>query len=152
MLVIEGADADIQKRLPFTQAGLNVVFTDDMQPYRTRKVAVLNGAHTGNVLGAFLAGLETVGEMLADPDFSKFLKDMLLKEIVPTLKLPQQEKEEYAKVILERFANPFIRHELLSISLNSVAKWKVRVLPSLLSYIMEEGITPQASHPSPWPH
>ncbi len=143
LLVIEGADAGIQERLPFTQAGLNVVFTDDMQPYRTRKVAVLNGAHTGNVLGAFLAGLETVGEMLNDPDFSKFLKDMLLKEIVPTLKLPQQEKEEYAEVILERFANPFIRHELLSISLNSVAKWKVRVLPSLLSYIMEEGITPK---------
>ena len=63
-----------------------------MQPYRTRKVAVLNGAHTGNVLGAYLAGLETVGEMLEDQDFSVFLKDMLLKEIVPTLDLPEEEK------------------------------------------------------------
>ena len=63
--------------------------------------------------------------MLSDADFSVFLKDMLLTEIVPTLELPQEEKESYAKTILERFANPFIRHELLSISLNSVAKWKV---------------------------
>ncbi len=143
LLVVEGADSAIQQRLPFTQTGLNVVFTDDMQPYRTRKVAVLNGAHTGNVLGAYLAGLQTVGEMLADPDFSAFLKDMLLKEIVPTLDLPAESKVPYAEAILERFSNPFIRHELLTISLNSVAKWKVRVLPSLLAYIMKEGLTPK---------
>ncbi len=143
LLVVEGADKTIQKRLPFIEAGLNVVFTNDMQPYRTRKVAVLNGAHTGNVLGAHLAGLQTVGEMLADPDFSAFLKDMLLKEIVPILDLPAESKVPYAEAILERFSNPFIRHELLTISLNSVAKWKVRVLPSLLAYIMKEGLTPK---------
>ena len=143
LLVIEGADEEIQKQLPFVEAGLNVVFTDNMQPYRTRKVAVLNGAHTGNVLGAYLAGLETVGDMLEDQDFSVFLKDMLLKEIVPILDLPEEEKIAYAQAILERFSNPFIRHELLSISLNSVAKWKVRVLPSLLAYIMKEGLTPK---------
>ena len=143
LLVIEGADETIQKKLPFPEAGLNVIFTDDMQPYRTRKVAVLNGAHTGNVLGAYLAGLETVGEMLEDDDFSKFLKGMLLKEIVPVLDLPQDQKQSYAEAILERFSNPFIRHELLSISLNSVAKWKVRVLPSVLDYITKEGVTPK---------
>ena len=143
LLVIEGANAEIQQKLPLSQAGLNVVFTNDMQPYRTRKVAVLNGAHTGNVLGAHLAGLETVGEMLADPDFSVFLKDMLLKEIVPILDLPENAKTAYAEAILERFANPFIHHELLTISLNSVAKWKVRVLPSMLAYIMKEGLTPK---------
>lgn len=143
LMVVEGADEKVQEKFPFTRAGLNVVFTDDMQPYRSRKVAVLNGAHTGNVLGAHLAGLETVGEMMADKDFSVFLNDMLLKEIVPTLNLPEESKIAYAKAILERFSNPFIRHELLTISLNSVAKWKVRVLPSMLEYIMKEGVTPK---------
>ncbi len=138
LLVVEGADEKARDLIPFDKIGLNVVFTNNMQPYRTRKVAILNGAHTGNVLGAHLAGLDTVGEMLGDEDFSVFLKDMLLTEIVPTLELPQEEKESYAKTILERFANPFIRHELLSISLNSVAKWKVRVLPSLKKYVETE--------------
>ena len=69
-----------------------MIFTDDMQPYRTRKVAILNGAHTGSVLGAYLGGLDTVGEMLDDAEFSKFLKLMMLDEIVPVLDLPEEEK------------------------------------------------------------
>ena len=142
LLVIEGADKRVREMIPLDKAGLNVVFTDDMQPYRTRKVAILNGGHTGNVLGAYLGGLETVGEMLADEDYSAFLKGMLLDEIVPVLNLPDAEKKSYAEAILERFSNPFVRHELLTISLNSVSKWKVRVLPSLKKYIAKNNSVP----------
>ena len=131
--VIEGPK-HLADELPFTKAGLNVVWTDDLTPYRTRKVRVLNGAHTSSVLAAYLAGLDTVRDMVEDPVFGRFVRRAVFDEILPNVALPEAEKLAYAESVLERFLNPFIRHELLSISLNSVSKWKVRVLPSLLDY------------------
>ena len=103
-----------------------------MTPYRTRKVRVLNGAHTSTVPAAFLAGFQTVGEMMDDPDFGPLARRAVFDEILPQLQMDAQERESYADAVIERFLNPFIRHELISIMLNCVSKWKVRVLPSLL--------------------
>lgn len=141
--VIEGPK-HLAEELPFTQAGLNVVWTDDLTPYRTRKVRVLNGAHTASVLAAYLAGLDTVRDMVEDPVFGKFVQQAVFDEILPTVALPDGEKHAYAESVLERFRNPFVRHELLSISLNSASKWKVRVLPSLLDYAAVHGTVPPA--------
>ncbi len=121
----------IAAELPLAEAGLNVVWTDDLAPYRARKVRILNGAHTASALAAYLAGLDTVEEMTKDPQISIFLERVLLDEIVPRVPLPDPERRAYAATILERFANPFIRHELLSIALNSASKWRVRVLPTV---------------------
>lgn len=131
--VIEG-DKKYAEELPFTKIGLNVVWTDDVTPYKKRKVRILNGAHTMSVLAARLAGLETVGEMMNDEDFLKYINKGLFEEIIPTLDLPKDELESFANAVIERFKNPFIKHYLLSIALNSVSKFKVRVLPSLLEY------------------
>lgn len=139
--VIEGP-AHLSEEIPFHKAGLNVVWTDDMTPYRTRKVRVLNGAHTSTVPGAFLAGLNTVGEMMDDPDFGPLVRRAVFDEILPVLKMDAADKRGYAEAVLERFRNPFIRHELISITLNSVSKWKVRVLPSLLDSLAETGALP----------
>lgn len=141
--VIEGPQR-LAAEIPFHEAGLNVVWTDDMTPYRTRKVRVLNGAHTASVLGAYLAGLDTVGDMMDDEVFSRFVRQAVFDEIVPTLEMDDAERLGYADSVLERFRNPFIRHELLSISLNSVSKWKVRVLPSLLDHLENTGKLPAA--------
>ena len=141
--VIEGP-AHLAGEIPFAKAGLNVIWTDDMTPYRSRKVRVLNGAHTCSVLAAFLAGLDTVGEMMADPEFGRYIEQAVFQEIVPCLKMDDAERRSYAAAVLERFQNPFIRHELLSISLNSVSKWKVRVLPSLLDSLAANGKLPAA--------
>ncbi|PTX97893.1 tagaturonate reductase [Opitutus sp. ER46] len=141
--VIEGPK-HLADELPFTKAGLNVVWTDDLTPYRTRKVRVLNGAHTSSVLGAYLAGLDTVRDMVEDVTFGAFVRRAVFDEILPTVALPEAEKRAYAESVLERFRNPFVRHELLSISLNSVSKWKVRVLPSLLDYQKAKGKLPVA--------
>ncbi len=135
--VIEGP-ASISKEIPFEKSGLEVVVTDNLKPYRDRKVRVLNGAHTGNVLGAYLAGVDTVGEMMDDDQLGRFLRDMTMDEILPGVKLPCDDKKKYAEAVFERFQNPFVRHELLSISLNSVSKWKVRVLVSLKDYLAEK--------------
>lgn len=141
LLVIEGP-ASLKEELPFHQAGLNVVWTDDMQPYRTRKVGILNGAHTANVLGAFLGGVDTVGDMMKDEDFGPFVRSTVFDELVPALNMDQDEVKAFAEAVMERFQNPYIRHELLSISLNSVAKWKVRVLPSVKSSLEKTGEVP----------
>ncbi|MCQ2396954.1 MAG: tagaturonate reductase [Lentisphaeria bacterium] len=140
-LAIE-APADIQKELPTAAAGLNVVFTQDLSPYRTRKVRFLNGAHTSSVLGAHLAGLTFVDEMVRDKTFGAFLRKVLFEEVLPTIALSEAEKRAYAESVLERFANPYAEHRLLSIALNSTSKWRVRVLPTLLDYIKIFGKLP----------
>ena len=139
--VIEGP-AEVEKELPAKAAGLNVLFTDDQTPYRTRKVRFLNGAHTASVLGAHMAGFTFVDEMVRDEKFGKFLRTVLFEEVMPTVNLPEAEKKAYAESVLERFANPYAQHRLLSIALNSVSKWKVRVLPTLLDYLKLTGKLP----------
>ena len=128
--VIE-APTEIAEALPLGKAGANVVWTDDIRPYRERKVRLLNGTHTASALAAFLAGLDTVGEMVADPQFSRALHRIVFDEIAPYAPLPETERLGYARSVLERFANPFIRHELISIAFNSVSKWRVRILPTI---------------------
>lgn len=139
--VIEGPAA-LAKELPLREAGFNVIFTDDMKPYRDRKVRILNGAHTSAVLAAYLAGEDRVGECMKDPLISSFMKRAIYDEVIPTLTLPKDELEAFAAAVFERFSNPFIHHALLSISLNSVSKYKARVLPSVEQYVAMRGQVP----------
>ena len=141
LLVVE-APAALERRLPLRQAGLNVVWTDDLEPYRVRKVRILNGAHSATALAAFLAGLDTVKSIIDDPQFAAFLRRVLDDEIVPFLTLDAAECGSYAQSVLERFANPFVQHDLIAISLNSTSKWKVRILPSIKAALAARGALP----------
>ena len=134
---------DVQKAFPLDKAGLPVVFCENLTPYRDRKVRLLNGGHTASVLAAFLAGWDTVGQMMADDTCSAFLKQVIFDEIAPVVALPAEEVADFSNSVLERFENPFIRHELLSIALNSVSKWKARVLPSLKDHFAKKGSLPK---------
>lgn len=138
--VIEGHHED---ELPFNKAGYNIVWTDDAKPYKKRKVRILNGGHTSMVLGARLYGLSTVGECLKDETVSAFLKKCIFEEIVPTLGNTETDVK-FGEAVLERFSNPFIKHQLLSIALNSVSKFQVRVLPTILEYKEKFGKYPSA--------
>jgi tagaturonate reductase len=131
--VIE-APSIVQQKFPADKAGLDIKFVKDQTPYRTRKVRILNGAHTAIVPIAYLRGLRTVKECVEDFYMSDFLRKAVYEEIIPTLDLPKEELVKFADAVIERFQNPYIRHELISIALNSVSKFKVRVLPSLLRY------------------
>jgi tagaturonate reductase len=131
--VIE-APAAVAEAFPAGKTDLQVRFVDDLTPYRTRKVRILNGAHTAMVPVAYLKGLRTVQEAVESPDTGVYVRNLIFNEIIPTLDLPKEELEKFAADVLERFQNPFIRHELISIALNSISKYKVRVLPSLLEY------------------
>lgn len=140
--VIEG-DKRFAEELPFHKVGLDVIWTDDMAPYRTRKVRILNGAHTMTVLAAYLYGLDTVKECMDDELIRTFMEKGIYNEVIPTLDLPESELKAFAAAVTERFANPFIRHYLLSISLNSTSKFKTRVLPSILEYVNRKGELPK---------
>ncbi|PJI07645.1 MULTISPECIES: tagaturonate reductase [Clostridium] len=140
--VIEGP-AWIGNELPFEKAGLNVKIVKDVTPYRTRKVRILNGAHTSLVPVAYLYGLDTVGESVADKVMGKYLHETVYDEIIPTLDLPEDELKYFAGAVLERFTNPFVKHYLMSIALNSMSKFETRDLPSLLEYKKRKGVLPK---------
>ncbi len=128
--VIE-SERDISGEFPLHRAGLPVVFCRDLTPYRERKVRTLNGAHTSSVLLGWLLGCETVGDCLRDENMRAFMEHAVFDDIVPHVPLPRAEAEAFARAVFERFENPFLRHSVLAISLNSVSKWRARVLPSL---------------------
>jgi tagaturonate reductase len=132
--VIEGPKW-IREEFPAHMAGLNTLFVDDLTPYRTRKVRILNGAHTAMTPVSYLYGLDTVAEAIEHPVVGRYVEELIFNEIIPTLELPLDELNSFADAVLERFMNPFIKHFLLSISLNSMSKYKTRDLPSLLEYI-----------------
>ncbi len=132
--VIEGYKS-LFDELPFDKCGLNVIVTDNLEMYRTRKVRILNGAHTSLVPYALLSGFDTVKSCIDDEKMLAHIKKCVYEEIIPTLDLPREELVEYADNVITRFSNPYIRHMLISIALNSVSKFKVRVLPSILEYI-----------------
>lgn len=133
----------LKSEFPFEKAGLNIIVTDNLDRYRTRKVRILNGAHTAMIPYALLSGIETVGECMKDEKMSKFVKECVFDEIIPTLDLPEGELVEYANNVFERFSNPYIKHMCSSIALNSISKFKVRVLPSVLEYIKRKNKMPK---------
>lgn len=137
--VIEG---HFEEEFPLQKAGINVIWTDEVKPYKKRKVRILNGGHTSMVLAARLYGLQTVKECLDDELVNAFLNKTLFEEIIPTLG-NKEEDIAFGKAVLERFANPFVKHQLLSIALNSVSKFKARVLPTIMEYYEAHGVLPK---------
>jgi tagaturonate reductase len=141
LFVIEGAEG-VQKKFPADSIGLNVIFTNDIKRYKTIKVRILNGAHTCLVPVGYLYGIDTVRESVENETVLNFLKDAISKEICPTLDFEEVELTKYSNDVLDRFKNPFLKHELMSISLNSVSKYKTRVLPSVLEFIKRKNKLP----------
>ncbi len=125
-LAVRGGN-ELLERLPLPDDV--VLMTGDLKPYRTRKVRALNASHTCMVSGGLLAGFSEVQELLEDEKFRQRIEKTLFEEILPTIALDEVEKRSFAESVLRRFANPFAHHKLEAIALNSVAKWKVRILP-----------------------
>jgi len=139
--VIEGPDG-LEDRLPFRKAGVPVIVVPDVTPYKKRKVRILNGAHTGFVLGAYLAGYDIVRDCMHDDTILGYMNKMLYDEVIPTLPLDRKDLENFAQAVQDRFNNPFVNHELMSISLNSTSKWRARNMPTFLDYVKEKGELP----------
>lgn len=140
--VIE-SEKDISGELPLPQCGLPVIYTDNQKPYKQRKVRILNGAHTSFVPMAFQCGYDYVLDAMNDPMIKAFMQKTLYDEVIPTLTLPKDDLMAFAEAVTGRFMNPYIKHALLSICLNSVSKWRARCMPSLLVYAEKEGKLPE---------
>lgn len=141
LFVIQGPQS-LTQELRLDKYPLNIRIVDDIKPYKERKVAILNGAHTALVPVAYLAGLNTVGEAMADPQISQFVAQLIDEEIIPVLDLPADELHTFAQAVLSRFRNPFIQHQLLSIALNGMTKFRTRILPQLLASQQKSGVLP----------
>ncbi|MCR5356054.1 MAG: tagaturonate reductase [Lachnospiraceae bacterium] len=141
LFIIEG-DERVMKELPLDKAGLPVKYVKNIVPYKTRKVRILNGAHTGFSLWSYLKGHDTVLESMEDKEVWDFVNRLLFDEVIPTIELDEKELKSFARDVLSRFRNPFIRHELRSIALNSISKWRARLLPTMLDFIDLKGELP----------
>ncbi|SFJ50592.1 tagaturonate reductase [Halobacillus dabanensis] len=129
LFVIE-ADEPLEEKLPFKEAGLNVKWAE-VKPYRDLKVSLLNAPHTLLFSVGFLSGLQTVKDVMEDDVVSSYVRSVIYKDILPGLSFDEKEKESFAASVLERFQNPFVKHQLTDLGLNAVQKWKSRVFPLL---------------------
>ena len=130
-----------------TQTPLNVKVVDDAAPYRTIKVRLLNGAHTSLVPLGLLLGIESVREAMEHEALAAFISELIFQEVIPSVTdVPRDELEAFARAVFDRFRNPHIHHRLLTIALNSSAKVKERILPSLQGYFVRK----RASCPNDW--
>lgn len=136
-------DARVANKFKVSSSKWDVEFTDQIELFKERKVRILNGAHTSMVLGAYLTGMDYVGQCMADPVIRTQLEQSVFDEIVPTVHMPQDKAAAFAHAVFERFENPFVNHALLSISLNSISKWQARVLPSFKDSLANTGKLPK---------
>ena len=140
--VIEAPES-VAAEFPADKAGLNVLFVPSEAPYHERKVTLLNGPHTVLSPVGYLSGLDTVRECVEDPEVGKFVHKVMYEELLETLNLPKPELEAYAASVVERLVNPFVKHFVTSIMLNSFPKYKTRDLPGVKTYLERKGELPK---------
>ena len=140
--VIE-APKEVAEEFPADKAGLHVLFVPSEAPYHERKVTLLNGPHTVLSPVGYLSGLNTVKECCEDPEIGQFVHKVMYDELLPTLNLPESELLQFAGDVVERFRNPFVKHFVTSIMLNSFPKFKTRDLPGLKTYLERKGELPK---------
>ncbi|MDO4595272.1 MAG: tagaturonate reductase [Tissierellia bacterium] len=140
--VIE-ADESWKEKFNVLSDEANVIWTNDVSPYKKRKVRILNGGHTSTVPAAFYHGYNIVRDFMKDDIFYKYLNKMFEEEIIPTIDLDRNELINFKNEVNFRFENPYVDHKLLDITLNSISKWNARVLPSLVDYYNENNKIPK---------
>ena len=140
--VIEAPES-VASEFPADKAGLNVLFVPSEAPYHERKVTLLNGPHTVLSPVGYLSGLDTVKECVEDPQVGQFVRKIMYSELMETLNLPKEELQAFADSVVERFLNPYVKHFVTSIMLNSFPKYKTRDLPGLKTYLERKGELPK---------
>ncbi len=131
---------DIAKYIKEGNHNIEVVLTNDIGYYKKRKVRVLNGSHTNLVPAGLWEGEHTVYDCMMNEKLRSFLLDTLENEIVPFVSSDISATKVFADSVLDRFANPYLNHQLTSIALNSISKWRARNLPSFKDYYEKHGV------------
>ena len=140
--VIE-APQSVALEFPASECGLNVLFVNDEEPYHKRKVTLLNGPHTLLSPVAYLSGINIVRDACQDPDVGRYIRQVMFDELIRTIDLPEEELQEFARNVMDRFTNPFVDHQVTSIMLNAFSKFATRDLPGLKEYLQRENRLPK---------
>ncbi|GHU99976.1 altronate oxidoreductase [Bacteroidia bacterium] len=140
--VIEAPES-VEREFPVDRAGIDALFVPSEEPYHERKVTLLNGPHTVLAPVGYLSGMDTVRECVEDELLGRYVRRVMYDELMPALSLPREELEKFADDVLERFRNPFVKHRLTSIMLNSFSKYRTRDLPGLKKYLALHGELPR---------
>lgn len=134
---IETTSAYTKDLLSFAGAGKRIVVTDNIDKFRNLKLRLLNGAHTFSCGLALLSGFETVKDAMENAFFERYLGDLMMAEISPTVVgtgIQAEEAAQFVKSVLDRFRNPYIEHRWESISMNYTSKMMMRNIPTLLEW------------------
>ena len=142
-LAIEGDKEELHHKAPFLQAVSGIVIDEDITPYRERKLRILNGGHTISVAAGFLCGLETVYDCMQDEVMGKFISQVIYEEIIPTLSIDIDMAKEFAGDVLDRFRNPYLHHQLISITLQYTSKMNMRNGLTFDRYLEKTGEVPK---------
>ena len=143
LFVIQGPKDILTKELRLDKVNLNILIVNDLKPYKMRKVGILNGAHTAMVPVAYLYGIDTVREAMENSDVRTFIEKAIDEEIIPALDMDKKELVEFKEAVIKRFQNPYVKHMLMDIFLNSMSKYKSRILPQVLETYRRTGKLPK---------
>lgn len=143
LFVIQGPKDILTRELKLEGLNLNILIVEDLKPYKMRKVGILNGAHTAMVPVSYLYGIDTVREAMENDDIRNFIELAIDEEIIPALDMDEKELKEFKDAVVNRFKNPYVKHMLMDISLNSMAKYKSRILPQVLETYKRTGKLPK---------
>lgn len=143
LFVIQGPKDILTKELRLDKVNLNILIVNDLKPYKMRKVGILNGAHTAMVPVAYLYGIDTVREAMENSDVRTFIEKAIDEEIIPALDMDKKELVEFKEAVIKRLQNPYVKHMLMDISLNSMSKYKSRILPQVLETYRRTGKLPK---------
>jgi tagaturonate reductase len=132
---IEG-DEHIKEVLSFASADKGVLIVPDIEMFRELKLRLLNGTHTISCGIAYLSGFRTVKEAMDNADFAKLVTQLMIDEVLPALpyNIDVDTATDFANRVLDRFRNPFVEHQWISISAQYSSKMKMRVVPIIINY------------------
>jgi tagaturonate reductase len=140
---IEG-NQHVKDVLSFAQVDEGVVIVPNIEMFRELKLRLLNGTHTLSCAVAFLSGFKTVHDAMEDESFTHFINQLMLKEIAPAIpyEVNYDTAADFAGKVLDRFRNPSIEHQWISISAQYSSKIKMRTIPLLLNHYKLHNFVP----------
>lgn len=140
---IEGG-AQVRSVLSFAEADAGVIIEPDIDLYRELKLRLLNGSHTFSVALFFLSGMETVRESMENSILENFITELTLDELAPAIpyEVDLERARTFGRQVLDRFRNPYIKHQLIDITVQYTAKMKMRNVPTLISHYEKFGTVP----------
>lgn len=141
---IEG-DEKVKNILSFAQADESVLVEKNIEIHRELKLRLLNGTHTLSCGVAFFAGCETVKEAMDSELMSSYIADLMQNEIASAIPyhIDLKTAQDFGTQVLDRFRNPYLRHQWISITMNYSSKMKMRCIPVLLKHYEKNATPPE---------